>query len=316
MNEGWIKIYRKIIDSEIWHKPPHYLKVWMYLLLRAQYTTYNGLKRGQIRTSIKEIQENTSWKSGFRTEKISTDQIKKVFQWMRTLNNGDEMGVPMGAPTDAPMISTKKVTHGIVVTIENYCIYQDKEEKEKEEKKDTDAPTEVLREHRTGSNINKECKELKKKDILPLSKTERGKRYSYPEEFNTFWKAYPKPVEKRNTFLAWQKAVNNKKKELRVTPSELVRSAQNYRKFCEKEDREKKYIKSSTTFLGSKAYYLDYIESEEQQQEHLESKKRDMFDNVWKIYARKEDAYNKEKFEEWYKNGADEDELRRSHFRS
>jgi hypothetical protein len=288
----------------------------MYLLVKAQHKDYKGLKRGHIRTSIKEIQENTSWKSGFRTEKISTDQIKKVFQWMRTLNNGDEMGVPMGAPTGAPMISTKKGTHGMVVTIENYCAYQDKDEKENEGKSNMGAPTEVSREHRTGSNINKECKELKKKDILPLSKTERGKRYSYPEEFNEFFKAYPKSVEKRNTFLSWQKAVNNKKKELRVTPSELVRSAENYRKFCDKEDREKKYIKSSTTFLGVKAHYLDYLESEEVQENHLESKKRDIFDNVWKIYAKKEEAYDKEKFEEWYKNGADEDELRRTHFGS
>jgi hypothetical protein len=54
---GYVLLSRKLIDSEIFKKPPLYLKVWIYLLQRAQHGDFKQLKRGQVTTSIAEIME-------------------------------------------------------------------------------------------------------------------------------------------------------------------------------------------------------------------------------------------------------------------
>ena len=68
---GYILESRKILESEIWNKPPLYFKVWHYLLLNAQHGDYKGLKRGQLITSIPEIQEACSYNVGYRKVKPS-----------------------------------------------------------------------------------------------------------------------------------------------------------------------------------------------------------------------------------------------------
>ena len=106
---GYIILSRKTIDSEIWSKPPLYLKVWVWLLSHAQFKGYKGLKRGQIRTKIPDIVKGISWKSGYRKEYPSKDQVYKVIAWLKKNND----------------ITTKRATHGMIITIENYNIYQD-----------------------------------------------------------------------------------------------------------------------------------------------------------------------------------------------
>ena len=67
--EGWISLYRKLLDNEIMRKPPLYLKVWIWLLLKAQHSDYGNLKRGQLFTSIPEIQDAMTYNVGYRKEK-------------------------------------------------------------------------------------------------------------------------------------------------------------------------------------------------------------------------------------------------------
>lgn len=86
---GYINISRKIVESKIWEKPPLYVKVWLYLLVRAQHSEYKGLKRGQLRTSIPEIIEACSWKVGYRTEKPTKKQIFTILDWLRNPDGGD-----------------------------------------------------------------------------------------------------------------------------------------------------------------------------------------------------------------------------------
>ena len=77
---GYTLLSRRILESAIWSKPPLYLKVWIYLLSRAQHTDYKGLKRGQLWTSIPELQDAMSYKVGFRTEKPTKKQIWSAFR--------------------------------------------------------------------------------------------------------------------------------------------------------------------------------------------------------------------------------------------
>ena len=65
---GYVLVARKTLESGIFSKPPLYLKVWVYLLSHAQHKDFRGLKRGQLRTSIPEMQDALSWKVGYRNK--------------------------------------------------------------------------------------------------------------------------------------------------------------------------------------------------------------------------------------------------------
>lgn len=122
-------ISRKIVESEIWDKPPLYLKVWMYLLMRAQYADYKQLKRGQLITSIPEIQEACSYYVGYRKITPSKREVWGVIDFLRNAKNGRNSRNPYEGnakvDNEGNMIETMKVTQGLLVTICNYNVYQD-----------------------------------------------------------------------------------------------------------------------------------------------------------------------------------------------
>lgn len=125
---GFILLSRRIIESEIWDKPPLYLKVWIYLLARAQHKQFKGLKRGQLITSIPEIQEACSWHVGARKVTPTHREVRNVLDWMRGKSAKSGSRNPLERHWDgisnSNMIDTTKVTHGLLITIENYDLYQ------------------------------------------------------------------------------------------------------------------------------------------------------------------------------------------------
>lgn len=134
--EGYIKLSRRLLSSDIWFKPPLYLKVWIYLLHQAAFNPYNGLARGQLVTSIPKIQEALSYKAGFITKKPSYKEIWQVLEYMRgkpPINSMQEYGMGKWEENrqgkwqgeTEPMILTKRVKDGMLVTVVKYNQYQD-----------------------------------------------------------------------------------------------------------------------------------------------------------------------------------------------
>jgi len=117
---GYFIISRKIIESAIWDKPPLYMKVWIYLLSRAQYKPYKQLDRGQLITSIPEIMEGCSWHQGSAKYTPTKDQVYQVLEWMRKPLEGNNV-----EDTKATMITTTRATRCLLVTIDNYNFYQE-----------------------------------------------------------------------------------------------------------------------------------------------------------------------------------------------
>ncbi len=93
------------------------MKIWIYLLTQAQHDQYRGLQKGQLYTSIPKIQKACAWKIGFSTVTPTKDQVFQVIDWMRKTST-------TLATMEAPMIATMKATHGMLVTIDKYCVYQ------------------------------------------------------------------------------------------------------------------------------------------------------------------------------------------------
>lgn len=162
---GYILTSRKIINSKIWSKPPLYFKIWVYLLLKAQHQEYKNLKRGQLRTSIAEIQDAMSYMVGYRIERPSKKQVWGVLEWLRNPDERDTKGT-----ATEPMIETTKVTHGILVNVVNYNLYQDAKSYEGNTEGNTEGIANGKRTERQGNNINKNVKNVKNERIYIVPK--------------------------------------------------------------------------------------------------------------------------------------------------
>lgn len=153
---------RKLIESEIWENPPIYLKVWMYLLLKAQFKPYKNLERGQLVVSIPEIIEACSYKVGYRTEKPTKSQIFNILEWLRNSNEASDEGY-----TNETMIETMKTTRGMVVNVSNYNVYQDPKSYEQNDEWSVEESTNNTMPKRQADTINKNVKkELRTKEVI------------------------------------------------------------------------------------------------------------------------------------------------------
>ena len=112
MQQGWLKIHRKIIDNFLWEdKPFSRGQAWIDLLLMANHedkkVMFGGkiveIKRGQKITSIRNLCERWGW---------SNSKVKYFFQQLKC----------------EKMLDYKSDSKKTLYTIENYNDYQDKEE--------------------------------------------------------------------------------------------------------------------------------------------------------------------------------------------
>lgn len=150
---GYILLSRRLIDSGIMQKPPDYLKVWIYLLSKAQHTPKNNLQRGQGFASIPELIEVLSYKVGYRTEKATKKRVWGIIEWLRNPNERDYEGNAI-----EPMIETTKVTHGFVYTIVKYELYQEPKNYESNTESNNEGITKEQRKERQGNNKYKNDK--------------------------------------------------------------------------------------------------------------------------------------------------------------
>ena len=76
----------------------------------------------------------------------------------------------------------------------------------------------------------------------------------YTPEFESFWSAYPRKIEKFKAFKCWQMRLKEGD-DLRI----LIRTAENYSIYCERLEVEPKYIKHPATFLGPSKSFEDFL---------------------------------------------------------
>lgn len=251
---GYFLIARKMIDSEIFKKPPLYLKVWIYLLSRAQHKEFKELKRGQLWTSIPEIQDALTWKVGYRTERPTKKQIFTVLEWLRNPSERVHEG-----NDERSMIVTTKGTQGMLITICNYSVYQTSENYEGNDERTTTGTTKSLRPERQGNNINKNvfkndknAKNDNKKDIAQSE--------ILRENFEALWKSYPNKKGKEAAFKSYKKAVKDG-----VTDEAILSGIERYKQEIAIKQTEPQFIQYGSTWFNGKRWEDDYITTEAKQ---------------------------------------------------
>ena len=187
---GYILLSRKITTSDIFHKPPLYLKVWIYLLSYAQYKDYKGLKKGQLWVSIDKIREDLCWYIGYRKVMPTRDEIYNVIEWLRFCGESNDE-----SDKKAMMITTTRATRGLLVNIENYAYYQDAKNYENNDDDNneevTKATTKVDRDQH--DKVNSIKHETNKQDNALILTSESDLW------FKEFWSIYPKKVQRKTS---------------------------------------------------------------------------------------------------------------------
>ena len=136
---GYILQPRIIDESKTSRFPPHVREIWLYLLRRANHEdrVVHGtlIKRGQLKTSYKDIMEDLSWYVGFRKESYKKHHCETAMKLL----------------TREQMITTSKTTRGMIVTVCNYDYYQTPKNYET----DSERFNETTRDRQSTDRINK-----------------------------------------------------------------------------------------------------------------------------------------------------------------
>lgn len=130
--EGWIKLHRKLLESEMWlTKPCSWNKVWIYILSKVNHEDNKFFKRGEnffnLTQEIKHIGCDVSY-----------DNIREFLRYAKSTT----------------MITTRKTTRGIVIKVNKYAIYQSKDETKTTT--ETTSPTTIKPQQ--NHNDKQECK--------------------------------------------------------------------------------------------------------------------------------------------------------------
>ena len=77
----------------------------------------------------------------------------------------------------------------------------------------------------------------------------------YTPEFEDFWQAYPRKIEKKRAFAVWKTRLREKYKA-----EDLINAAYNYAALCKMRGTEEAYIKHPATFIGPSLAFEEFID--------------------------------------------------------
>ena len=80
MHRGWIKVWRKTLESDIWTMPPLHAKVFIWILLMADHKT------GVCKTSIQKIAEGVEWEDRGCPRTPNKRTILRILDWLQDEN--------------------------------------------------------------------------------------------------------------------------------------------------------------------------------------------------------------------------------------
>lgn len=81
----------------------------------------------------------------------------------------------------------------------------------------------------------------------------------YTDGFESFWQAYPRRVEKRSAFKAWN-SLQKLPASVKPTEDDLIAAAAHYADECVAEKRDPRYVKHPASFLsGTTRPYEEYV---------------------------------------------------------
>jgi len=97
-------------------------------------------------------------------------------------------------------------------------------------------------------------------DKFSLQGQTDGGYYIYPDEYEEIYELYP--ANKGSKKAGWRKWAATRRRG--ISKEDLTTAVSNYAKVCEREDRDKKYVKHIGTFFGPDEHWKEYLELDEE----------------------------------------------------
>lgn len=178
----FIKLYDKILEWE-WHDSPSTMALFVYLLLKANYKDieYRGgvIKRGQLLTSLSKISTNTG---------LTIQQTKTALQHL--ISTGE--------------VTNESSRQSRIITIVKYDEYQNITNKSTNDQQTINKRPN----NQTTNDLTTSIEYIE--DIEKIEKTEHNtppsrEAGSLEQDFEDFWKEYPKKVAKQDALKSWKK---------------------------------------------------------------------------------------------------------------
>jgi hypothetical protein len=89
--QGYIKDFRKELESAIWMMPPLYHRIWQYLKYTVNHQdntipmrdgTFLAIKAGQHLTSVREVAKNVGWYEGVKYKEPNPKTVSTILEWL------------------------------------------------------------------------------------------------------------------------------------------------------------------------------------------------------------------------------------------
>ena len=129
---GGFTVARKLFRSKIWFKPPHYVKVWIWIIGRASYTDFQKdgrqRKKGEFVTTYDEIIKATAYYKNRQHIFPTIKQIRVILKWLEA--EGMISVKPLKSEpcrTGADTRADTRAYIGLKIVVINYGSYQDLE---------------------------------------------------------------------------------------------------------------------------------------------------------------------------------------------
>lgn len=240
MSKGYIKIHRQIQDCWIWNTGKFDKRsAWIDLLMSANHREVKMLYDGKLQ-EIQRGQFITSIKSLAERWEWSKST---VFEFLNILAMDG-------------MLNKESDSKRTLITITNYDKYQIAETLDENKSKTNRKQIEA------NNNINNNT--LSNDNVYNAQISA-----PYSAHFEEFWKCYQKKNDKARAYEQY----NARLKE-GFSEEELLSACKNYMTECEREHREKKYIKDGKTFLSIHRPFIDYLPTkEEKSKDNIDVKK-------------------------------------------
>jgi len=157
---GWIKDYRKEIESNIWLMPPMYHRVWQLIKYSVNHSeaqipnkdgSFTKIFPGQMATSYRLLAQKVGYYEGRKWKEPNSKTVKSIIDWLVKQN----------------MISVCSNTLGTIITVENWALYQEKEEQGNTKR--TSLPTREKHHLDTNNNDKEELKNDKKEQSFKFA---------------------------------------------------------------------------------------------------------------------------------------------------
>ena len=195
MAGGYIKLHRKVMDSEIWVKPAYFFKLWAFILMRANFAEDGRLEPGECLVTMRELQEAGSYRMGYRRIMLTRDQVRGFLRYLRTGKNDPDTETHMEPHMETAMATVTATTQGYRIKVLKYGIYQGSEINGDHDGDHMDTQTETARSHTrsTSPSLYKKKRRKKKEYVSPYIPQEGDTENNSYHDVVPFWD--PNPAE-------------------------------------------------------------------------------------------------------------------------